>query len=219
MVRLAALLGFAIAAGAAAAVLRTDRDGHSKAVGSIQDALAPVADLLPAERGPAGFAPDPVTGRPTSAFDAFFDGRTPDPVARACQNGDSAETTRAVIVEHAHLATARFVHCLLSREPKRFCAPAGRTQAAAALELYNWARDAAEHPPRRRATAEPTMAGDDREDRVWDGARDRMIVDDVKTLLRRGYLDAGAFGLLPDRRTREIIDQTPREADACAAPD
>ena len=228
-IRLFSFLGVALAAGAGAAFLTADPDGQAQAMRLAQQALAPVADLIASQRDAQFFSPDPATGEPTSAWDAFIHDHKIDPVAKGCfLNGDSSKTAQAVIMDHSHLATAAFVDCLLSRNLQRFCAADGRAQAAAALELYYFARDNAEHPSHDHAMAQrirhlnedlngPT-SGDDRDDRVWDAPADRAVASDLKSLLRRGYLDASAFGLFPRRQIREMLGETQREGSECATP-
>jgi hypothetical protein len=228
-IRLFSFVGVALAAGAGAAFFTADADGQAQAIKLAQQALAPISDLLAGQRDAQFFSPDPTTGAPTSAWDAFIHDHQIDPVAKGCfLDGDPKRTAKAVIMDHSHLATAGFVDCLLSRNLPRFCTTEGRAQAAAALELYYFARDNAEHPSHEHAMAQrinhlnddlngPTP-GDDRDDHVWDAPADRAIVSDLQLLLRRGYLDAGAFGLFPRRQVRELVGETPREGFACAGP-
>jgi hypothetical protein len=97
----------------------------------------------------------------------------------------------------------------------------------ATIELYYWSRENGRHPTQRQIMAEkmnhledntalgPGNGGDSYE-RAWNGPQDSAVAEDLKSLLRNGYLDADAFGYFPRQEVRAALASTPPQRTACA---
>jgi hypothetical protein len=146
------------------------------------------------------------------------------------QTGGNAEKTLRDLLEfHEHDATVALVGCLLNSSPQRFCTPAGRQQAADAMEIYLWSRDDAHRTSpahgladkihlldRAAETGEPPD-GADPFALTWSGPNDRAIFDRLKTLVKQGYIEAGAFSFSGRAELREALRDVKTEGAPCAA--
>lgn len=164
---------------------------------------------------------------PKSLGDAFeLDGK-PDPTVKDCfagkYEGDSRPFTD-VVQYHAHRATTKAVHCLLTRSPERFCRPGARRLVAAASEIYFWSRDyvlsAPEEAERKHHlkylnddTNNPE--GADRYFKTWDGPEDRQVLADLQGLARDGYIDPATFSMSRRPEVREAIAKVKKEHSPC----
>jgi hypothetical protein len=143
------------------------------------------------------------------------------------KSGESVEGALRDLLEfHEHDATVALVDCLLDGEPQRFCAPAGRQQAADAMEIYLWSRDDAHRssPAHGLAdkihlldrAAEPDQPAEDLFALTWNGPQDRAIFDKLRSLVKQGYLEPGAFAFSGRAELREALRDVKPEASACA---
>lgn len=213
------------------AAATSDSDAGAGMRRRITDALGPIADTMASWRDSRTFfTPGGVDGSPASVLDAFSPGGKADPDFAACVAAlgpDLAKSAQELFGMHSHAATTSFVDCVLTRNIASFCTPAGRERAKAALEFYYWSRENGRHPSQTRLTAErmnhleddtalgPGGGGDSYE-RTWEGPQDAAVNDDLKSLLRNGYLDADDFGLFPRKEIRHILHQINQERTACA---
>ena len=153
-------------------------------------------------------------------------------VFSAClrKSGANVEQTLLDLVEfHEHAATLTLVNCLLGGEPARFCTPAGRQQAADAMEIYLWSRD----DSRRVSPAHGLAAKIHVLDRAagnggsaekpdlfvftWAGPDDKAVFDRLRDLVRQGYLDPGAFAFSGRAELRDALKGVTPEASPCLA--
>jgi hypothetical protein len=144
--------------------------------------------------------------------------------------GETIERTLRDLLEfHEHDATVSLVNCLLDGDPRRFCAPEGRRQAADAMEIYLWSRDDARHTSpahglaekirmldRAAATGEPA-ASPDPFVLTWSGPRDIALYEKLKSLVRQGYLEPGSFAFSGRAELREAVQNIKPEASPCVA--
>ncbi len=145
-------------------------------------------------------------------------------------SGESVERTLRDLLEfHEHDATVNLVSCLLDGDPRRFCAPEGRQQAADAMEIYLWSRDDARRTSpahgladkirmldRSAQTGEP-VANPDPFVLTWSGPRDVALYDKLKGLVRQGYLEPGAFAFSGRAELRDATHDVKPEASPCVA--
>ena len=167
----------------------------------------------------------PVVNKPEPGGDAHL-------VFSSClrNTGDNVERTLRDLLEfHGHDATVTLVNCLLEGEPRRFCAPEGRRQAADAMEIYLWSRDDARRTSPahgladkirlldRAAETGAPAANADPFVLTWSGPRDVALYDKLKSLVRQGYLDPGAFAFSGRAELREAMRDIKAEAAPCVA--
>jgi len=153
-------------------------------------------------------------------------------VFSAClrKSGANVEQTLLDLVEfHEHAATLTLVNCLLDGEPARFCTPAGRQQAADAMEIYLWSRDdsrrvspahglaAKIHWLDRAATSGGPVENPDPFVFTWSGPDDKAVFDRLRSLVQRGYLDPGAFAFSGRAELRDTLRGVAPEASPCLA--
>ncbi|MDE3175718.1 MAG: hypothetical protein KGM15_06355 [Pseudomonadota bacterium] len=145
-------------------------------------------------------------------------------------SGENVERTLRDLLEfHEHDATVSLVSCLLEGDPRRFCAPEGRKQAADAMEIYLWSRDDARRTSpahgladkirmldRAAQSGEPARSPDPFE-LTWSGPRDVALYDKLKGLVRQGYLEPGAFAFSGRAELREAVHDVKPEATPCVA--
>ncbi len=146
------------------------------------------------------------------------------------KSGANVEQTLLDLVEfHEHGATLSLVNCLLGGEPARFCTPAGRQQAADAMEIYLWSRD----DVRRTTPAHGLAAKIHWLDRAagsgapadnldpfvltWSGPGDQAVFERLKTLVKQGYLDPGAFAFSGRAELRDALHGVTPDASPCVA--
>lgn len=145
------------------------------------------------------------------------------------KSGDNVEGTLRNLLEfHEHNSTVALVGCLLDGEPLRFCAPAGRQQAADAMEIYFWSRDDARRTSPAHGLADKihwldrvAQTGDPAANAdpfvlTWTGPGDRAIFDKLRDLAKQGYLDPGAFAFSGRAELREALRDVKSEASPCA---
>jgi hypothetical protein len=146
------------------------------------------------------------------------------------KTGASVEQTLLDLVEfHEHGATLTLVNCLLSGEPARFCTPAGRQQAADAMEIYLWSRDdsrrvspahglaAKIHWLDRAAKSGGPAENPDLFVFTWSGPDDKAVFDRLRELVKQGYLDPGAFAFSGRAELRDALRDVTPEASPCLA--
>jgi hypothetical protein len=146
------------------------------------------------------------------------------------KTGVSVEQTLLELVEfHEHGATVALVDCLLGGEPARFCTPAGRQQAADAMEIYLWSRDDARrttpahglaakiHWLDRAATDGGPAENPDPFVLTWAGPSDQAVFDRLRTLVKQGYLDPGAFAFSGRAELRDALRGVTPDASPCVA--
>lgn len=133
------------------------------------------------------------------------------------KSGANVEQTLLDLVEfHEHNATLTLVNCLLGGEPARFCTPAGRQQAADAMEIYLWSRDDARSSSPAHALADKIRllerpAGPAQSEKAdafslsWASPRDQALYDRLRKLASQGYLDPGAFANSGRPELREAL--------------
>jgi hypothetical protein len=145
-------------------------------------------------------------------------------------SGENIERTLRDLLEfHEHDATLSLVNCLLDGDPRRFCAPEGRRQAADAMEIYLWSRDDARHTSpahgladkirmldRAAETGKP-VANADPFIVTWSGPRDIALYDKLKGLVRQGYLEPGSFAFSGRAELRDAVQTIKPEASPCLA--
>jgi hypothetical protein len=135
---------------------------------------------------------------------------------------------RNLLEFHEHDATVALVGCLLDGPPQRFCTPAGRRQAADAMEIYLWSRDdgrrsspahglaAKIHWLDRAAETGETGEPVDPFALTWSGPADRAVFDKLKGLVKDGWLDPSAFAYSGRMELREALRDVKAEAAPCA---
>jgi hypothetical protein len=153
-------------------------------------------------------------------------------VFSAClrKSGANVEQTLLDLVEfHEHAATLTLVNCLLGGEPARFCTPAGRQQAADAMEIYLWSRDdsrrvspahglaAKIHWLDRAASSGGPVEDPDPFVFTWSGPDDKAVFDRLRGLVQQGYLDPGAFAFSGRAELRDALHGVTPEASPCLA--
>lgn len=193
--------------------------GLGREVGdSILDTVASVYQMLDTEPTPArSVAPEVAAAGATHQ------------VFSSClrKSGDSVERALRDLLEfHEHDATVALVDCLLDGEPQRFCAPAGRQQAADAMEIYLWSRDDAHRSSPAHGLADkihlldraslPDKPPEDLFALTWSGPGDRAIFDKLRSLVKQGYLNSGAFAFSGRAELREALRDLKPEASPCA---
>jgi hypothetical protein len=147
-------------------------------------------------------------------------------------SGANVETTLRDLLEfHEHDATVALVGCLLSSEPARFCGPAGRQQAADAMEIYYWSRDDARRTSPAHGIADKIHMLDRAEETglppevadpfamTWSGPNDRAIFDRLRALVKQGYLDPSAFAFSGRAELRDALRDAKPEGSPCTAVD
>lgn len=166
---------------------------------------------------------DEPSARPSGASDASHF------VFSAClrKSGDNVEQTLRDLLEfHAHDATLSLVGCLLDGDPRRFCVQSGRQQAYDAMEIYLWSRDDARRTSPAHGLAEKihwldrSQTGAPREPvdpfvLTWSGPVDQAIFEKLKSLVKQGYLDPGAFAFSGRAELRETLRGIKPEASPC----
>jgi hypothetical protein len=136
------------------------------------------------------------------------------------------QTLRDLLEFHEHGATLSLVGCLLGGDPRRFCEPRGRQQAYDAMEIYLWSRDdARQSSPAHgladkirlldRAETSPDSVAPDPFVLTWSGPADKAIFDKLKTLVKGGYLDPGAFSYSGRAELRDALRGVKPEASPC----
>jgi hypothetical protein len=153
-------------------------------------------------------------------------------VFSACLRKSSVnvEQTLLDLVEfHEHNATLTLVNCLLGGEPARFCTPAGRQQAADAMEIYLWSRDdsrrvspahglaAKIHWLDRAGNSGGPVENPDPFVFTWSGPGDKAVFDRLRDLVKQGYLDPGAFAFSGRAELRDALRGVAPEASPCLA--
>jgi hypothetical protein len=146
------------------------------------------------------------------------------------KSGANVEQTLLDLVEfHEHAATLTLVNCLLGGEPARFCTPAGRQQAADAMEIYLWSRDdsrrvspahglaAKIHWLDRAAGSGGPAENPDLFVFTWAGPDDKAVFDRLRDLVKQGYLDPSAFAFSGRAELRDALKGAAPEASPCLA--
>jgi hypothetical protein len=151
-------------------------------------------------------------------------------VFSAClrKGGDNVEQTLRDLLEfHEHDATLSLVSCLLDGDPRRFCEPRGRKQAYDAMEIYLWSRDDAHRTSPAhgladkirmldRTATQPADIAPDPFVVTWSGPGDRAIFDKLKSLVKGGYLDPGAFSYSGRAELREALRGVKPDVSPCS---
>lgn len=186
----------------------------------VEAAIERSTALVNMAQAPAGPAARPAPPPDASRF-----------VFSAClrrAGGNVEQTLRDLLEFHEHGATLSLVGCLLGGDPRRFCEPGGRQQAYDAMEIYLWSRDDARRTSPAhgladkihlldRADATSAPVAPDPFVLTWSGPGDRAIFDKLKTLVKGGYLDPGAFAFSGRAELREALRGLKPEAQPCSA--
>lgn len=217
MTRPVVLITLGAVAGAVVGVI-DGGSGLGREVGDgILDTVASVYQMLKTEPMPArGVAPEAAAaGAAHQVFSSCLR-----------KSGESVERALRDLLEfHEHDATIALVDCLLDGEPQRFCAPAGRQQAADAMEIYLWSRDDAHRSSPAHGLADKIHLLDRAENGqrpedpfalTWSGPGDHAIFDKLKGLVKQGYLDPGTFAFSGRAELREALRDVKPEASPCA---